>query len=148
MVGIEVGTPLGTSGPKQITMEMVRVHSATTGDAQWIHDDPERCARESPWGAPIVQGFLLLANLTELSAGLSLSGLGPASMMVNVGFDRVRFVRPVLVGASISLTAHVGDIEIRPDGSTMVTLACRIDPDDDVDRPAVVADWKFLVLPS
>ena len=33
---------LGRSAAVEITQEMVDVHAGTTGDAQWIHNDPER----------------------------------------------------------------------------------------------------------
>ena len=33
-----------------------------TGDHQWIHVDPERAARESPFGGAIAHGFLTLSR--------------------------------------------------------------------------------------
>ena len=65
------------SAPRVVTQEMVDTHAATTGDAQWIHNDPEPARRESPFGGPIAQGFLLLALLTDLSAGLTFPSFGP-----------------------------------------------------------------------
>ena len=95
---------LGTSDPLEITQDMVDTHAGTTGDAQWIHNDPDRARRESPFGGPVVQGFLLLAVLTRLSAGLTFPPFGPVALLVNYGFDRVRFVRAVPVGASVRMS--------------------------------------------
>ena len=73
---------LGSSGWRAVTQEQVDEHAATTGDAQWIHNDPERARRESPFGGPVVQGFLLLALLTDLSSGGELPDVGAVGRMV------------------------------------------------------------------
>lgn len=78
---------LGQSSPLLITQQMVDAHAETTGDAQWIHNDPERAIRESPFGAPIVQGFLLLAVLTQLSSGLPRNG-GPMAVSCSARLAR------------------------------------------------------------
>ena len=36
-----------------------------TGDRQWIHVDPERARRESPYGATIAHGFLTLSLMSH-----------------------------------------------------------------------------------
>jgi acyl dehydratase len=93
---------------------MVDAHAATTGDAQWIHNDPERARREGPFGGPVVQGFLLLSLLTSHGAALRIPEAGPVVMLVNYGFDRVRFVAPVPVGASVRVRGRLADV--RPKG--------------------------------
>ena len=50
-----------------------------------------------------MQGFLLMSLLTRLSSGLKFPAFGPVAMLVNYGFDRVRFVRTVPVGAGVRL---------------------------------------------
>ena len=139
---------LGTSLPLQISQEMVDTHAGTTGDAQWIHNDPERARRDSPFGGPVVQGFLLLAVLTQLSAGLTFPPFGPVSMLVNYGFDRVRFVRPAPVGATVTLHGTLVEVRPRPDGSAVLAVDATLRAADDPDRPAVVARWLFLAQPA
>ena len=135
---------LGESDRLTVTQEMVDVHAATTGDAQWIHNDPERARAESPFGGPVVQGFLLLSLLTELSAGLTFPPFGPVSMLVNYGFDRVRFIRPVPVGAGVRLHGTLADVSVRDDGRAVLAIDVVMDADDDRDRPAMAARWLFL----
>lgn len=139
---------MGVSGWRTITQDEVDVHARTTGDAQWIHNDPERAVRESPFGGPVVQGFLLLALLTELSSGLTFPDVGPVQMMVNYGFDRVRFTRPVPVGSSVSLNGTLSGVERRGPDRAVISVDVELDVDDDVDRPAVVATWLFLAVTS
>lgn len=139
---------LGRSEPVQITQEMVDAHAATTGDAQWIHNDPDRARRESPFGGPIAQGFLLTALLTQLSGGFSFPALGSVTMLVNYGFDRVRFLSPVPVGATVALHGTLAQVRAKPDGSAVlaVDVELRIPADRDDAGPAMVARWLFLAV--
>ncbi|SDH76630.1 MaoC family dehydratase [Paraburkholderia phenazinium] len=82
-----------------------------TGDHQWIHVDPERARRESPFGGPIAHGFLtlsLIPGLLEKTVTLK------QRMGVNYGLNRVRFTAPVPVGSEIRArfaVASVDDVE-------------------------------------
>lgn len=135
---------LGVSPWRTITQSDVDRHADTTGDRQWIHNDPERARRESPFGGPVVQGFFLLSLLTELSSGLTFPSLGRVSMMVNYGFDRVRFVRTVPVGAAVRLRCSLVGVEERDGGRVVLTVESLLELDDDVERPAMAARWLFL----
>jgi len=134
---------LGTSDAVVITQEMVDTHAATTGDAQWIHNDPERARRESPFGGPIAQGFLLTALLTQLSSGLTFPPMGPVAMMVNYGFDRVRFLSPVPVGASVALHGTLAEVRPRSEGTAVLAVDVELVTDGTV---TVAARWLFLVV--
>jgi len=139
-----VGTSLGTSAWRTFSQETVDRHAETTGDAQWIHNDPERATRESPFGGPIVQGFLLLASLTSLSAELEFPRVAGATLMVNYGFDRVRFVRPVMVGEPVRLNAFLGSVTARTDGGLLLGLDCELATE--ASGVCVVARWIFLAV--
>lgn len=143
-----VPVELGSSGPVLITQEMVDTHADTTGDAQWIHNDPERARRESPFGGPVAQGFLLLALLTRLSSGLSFPAYGPVAMLVNYGFERVRFVAPVPVGVSVRLHGTLAEVRPRGDGSAVLAIDVELLVGDDDATPAMVARWLFLAVPG
>lgn len=150
LAGLAATVPadLGTSSEVLVSQAMVDTHAGTTGDAQWIHNDPARAARESPFGGPIVQGFLLLALLTQLSSGLAFPDRGRIAMMVNYGFDRVRFVRPVPVGARVRLHGVLGEVRMRDDGSAVLAVDLELHDDSTVGGPALVARWLFLAVPA
>jgi len=85
--------------PRALTLTQARVDqfARASDDFQWIHVDPERAARESPFKATIAHGFLTLSLLTWfLERTLVFEG---GTMGLNYGLDRVRFVRPAPVGA-------------------------------------------------
>ncbi len=94
-----VGHEVALSEWVLITQERIGLFADATDDHQWIHVDPERCARESPFKAPIAHGFLtlsLLSNLFERSLRMV-----DAKMVVNYGLNRVRFPAPVPVGSRV-----------------------------------------------
>ena len=61
-----VGQHLGYSDWVTITQEQVNQFADATGDHQWIHVDPERAAKESPFGGAIAHGYLTLSLLPML----------------------------------------------------------------------------------
>jgi hypothetical protein len=69
-------------------------------DHQWIH----KAGAETSFGGPIAHGLLSLSLLPAL-----MEGVLPAQSWVghelNCGFNRVRFVSPVQVGAQVRVTA-------------------------------------------
>lgn len=139
-----VGHLLGPSPWLTVDQQMVDTHARNTGDDDWIHTDPVRAAA-GPTGGTIVQGFLLLALLQRLHEGTLTWFEEHADHMLNYGFDRIRFVRPVLTGSRVSASSRVTSVEDRGDGAFLVRLAVTLEVDDRDVTPAMVADWLFLV---
>ncbi|MDH6148442.1 MULTISPECIES: MaoC family dehydratase [Paraburkholderia] len=81
-----------------VDQERVDRFAEATGDHQWIHIDPERAKRESPFGGPVAHGFLTLSLIPAL---LGKTVKIEQRMGVNYGLNRVRFMSPVLVGSSL-----------------------------------------------
>jgi acyl dehydratase len=136
------GTELGVSAWLPVDQGRVDRHAEVTGDTQWIHNDPDRARREGPFGGPIAQGFLLLALFTEL-ASQALPPVDGLAFLVNYGFDRVRFVQPVLVDDLVRLRVRLA--EVRPKGPGQWVLALDADLERASDGAvAVAARWLFL----
>ncbi len=73
--------------------------AAASGDRNWIHVDPERAARESPFGGTIAHGFLVLSLIAApLQDGVQVDSV---RMGVNYGLNKVRFIAPVKAGQRI-----------------------------------------------
>jgi len=77
--------------------------AAVTGDTQWIHTDPERAKKESPFKTTIAHGFLTLALIPKLTNAIDPENtLYPdARMIVNYGLNQVRFPFPVKSGSRV-----------------------------------------------
>jgi acyl dehydratase len=94
-----VGQELGLSAWFAVGQERIDAFAEATEDRQWIHVDPERCARESPFGAPVAHGFLTLSLLPAmLESALVIEGM---RMGLNYGLDRVRFPAPLPAGSRV-----------------------------------------------
>ena len=76
-----VGQPLGQSDWVEITQGMVNEFAHCTGDQQWIHTDPERAKRESPFGGPVAHGYLSLSLVAAMSMNMGVVPRGTAAAL-------------------------------------------------------------------
>ncbi len=95
-----VGQEFAQSDWFAVTQERIQQFAEATEDRQWIHTDPERAKRESPYGTTIAHGFLTLSLLSHfLKQAVQIrSGV---RMAVNYGLNRVRFPSPVRAASRI-----------------------------------------------
>jgi acyl dehydratase len=134
-----VGTDLGWSDSEVITQEQVNLFGDATGDHQWIHVDPERAAKESPFGGPIAHGYLTLALVPHfLPLMWEVTGF---SLGVNYGCERVRFPSPVPVGSKVRCNVHVDSAEDIA-GGVAVTLTATVECEG-APKPSCVATVAY-----
>jgi acyl dehydratase len=110
----EPGTALGVSDWIEVTQQQVDQFAEATGDHQWIHVDVERARRASPYGGPILHGYLTLA-LSNLVLPQIVEVRG-VSLGVNYGTGRVRFPAPVPVGSRVRGRAELVGCDEVPGG--------------------------------
>jgi len=133
----QVGKEVAASDWFEVTQERINLFAEATEDRQWIHTDPQRAARESPFGGTIAHGFLTLSLLSEL--GKRAMSVGGVRMGINYGLNRVRFVAPVPAGARIRgrfRLAAVEDIS----GGVQATWGVTVEREGG-DKPCCVAEW-------
>jgi acyl dehydratase len=98
-----IGQEVHVSDWLEITQARIDAFAAATGDHQWIHVDPERAARESPWKGTIAHGYLTL-SLYPMLRGLVDAREPPfpgVRQVINYGLDRLRFPAAVLSGSRV-----------------------------------------------
>jgi acyl dehydratase len=109
-----VGKKLGISDWVEITQRRIDLFAEATGDHQWIHVDPERARRESPFGTTIAHGHLTLSLapmlLTQI---LEIRGL---RLIVNPGIEHIRLRSPVRCGDKIRMHTTLKDVRNVPGG--------------------------------
>ena len=66
-------------------------------------------------------------------------------MMLNYGFDKVRFPAPVRTGRRIRARTRLAEVDVRKPGQILVTLDVTIEIEGE-ERPAVAAEWLSLHL--
>ena len=134
-----VGQDLGHSEWVTITQERVNLFAEATDDHQWIHVDPERARRESPFGGPIAHGYLTLSLVTPL-VGQIIDARG-FRMGVNYGAEKIRFPSPVPVGGRVRASATLD--EATPfEGGVQMNLKVTIEVEGQ-EKPAMVGSILF-----
>jgi acyl dehydratase len=126
-----------------IDQERINRFAEVTDDVQWIHTDPERASRESPYGTTVAHGYLtlsLLPFLTESNHPDFFQKNYPGMRMrVNYGLNRVRFPAPVVVGSRIRARTVLHAAEKAGEGVQIIYLiTVEI---DGVAKPACVAEF-------
>ena len=132
-----LGQEVAVSDWFEVTQERINLFAEATEDRQWIHTEPERAARESPFKRTIAHGFLTLSLLSELMKRAV--SVGRVRMGINYGLTRVRFVSPVPAGSSIRGRFTLAEVEdIR--GGIQATWNVSVELEGG-GKPACVAEW-------
>jgi len=97
-----------------ITQDRIQKFADATEDRQWIHVDPERAQRESPFGGPIAHGFLTLSLLPHFLRQAVHIRSGVA-MTVNYGLNRVRFPAALRPGSPVRARVTLLSAEPSPE---------------------------------
>lgn len=124
-----------------VDQELINAFADLSGDNYWIHTDPERASKESPFGTTIAHGSLVQVLQSRLNFALPFEITG-FQTMVNYGSDRLRFPSPVPAGSLIHARARVKSVQQSRKG-TALTLEVNIHVVG-IDRPSVINDLVIL----
>jgi acyl dehydratase len=125
------------TGWLEMTQDRIDKFAEATGDHQWIHIDPERAKKESPYGATIAHGFLTLSMLSHfVKEALEVRGL---RMAINYGLNRVRFPSAVRSGSRIRASVGLQSLKDFADGLE-ATWIITINSEGS-DKPCCAAEW-------
>ena len=138
-----VGEVVGTSSWIEISQADIDTFADVTGDRQFIHVDPEAAAR-TPFGGTIAHGFLTLSLLSRMAAGAILVP-DTSRMVVNYGFEKVRFIAPVRSGKRVRGHFTLAAVEEKKPGQWQFLHAVTVEIEGE-DRPALQADWIGLIF--
>jgi acyl dehydratase len=113
-----VGTEVAVSDWIEVTQARIDTFADATSDHQWIHVDPERCARESPFGRPVAHGFLTLSLLPAMFENAV--RMLDVKMVLNYGLNKVRFPAPVPVDSRLRARLTLAGVEPIDCGAQLV----------------------------
>lgn len=140
----QIGQEVGVSNWITVDQPMIDRFAETTHDDQWIHVDPARAARDTPFGGTIAHGFLTLSLASRFA--YDCFGLLPGQVMgINYGFNRLRFLSPVQAGSRLRGRFVLTAVTQRSDTDLLRETRMTIE-NDGHDTPALVADWLGLVV--
>jgi acyl dehydratase len=134
------GQHLGYSDYVEVTQERVNTFADATGDHQWIHVDPERAAKESPFGGPIAHGYLTLSmGPLVIPQVVRVEGI---RMAVNYGLGKVRFPSPVPVGSRLRAGVELTSVEELPNNGAQISMTVTYEVEG-APKPSCVAEVIF-----
>lgn len=133
------GQPLGTTEWRPVTQELVNLFAEATHDKQWIHTDPARAAKESPFRRTIAHGYFTL-GLTP-SFFWELIEVTGARLAINYGCNSVRWPGPVPIPSRLRLTADITDVKEFHGGFELAIQATM--ETEGQKKPAMVAEVLY-----
>ena len=138
------GQDLGATDWRSIDQTQIDAFAEATGDRQWIHVDPERAARESPFGGTIAHGYLTLALAPALLP--ELVEVENCSQIVNSGVESLRLREPVPAGSRIRLAAKVNRVRNLKGGAARLSLTIRFELEGST-RPVCTGEVVYVYFP-
>jgi acyl dehydratase len=138
-----VGREIGVTDWMTVEQQRIDRFAEATEDRQWIHIDPERAQRDSPYRTTIAHGFLTLSLLSHfLKQAIDVRGV---RMAINYGLNRVRFPSAAKSGARIRARVALQSVE-EVEKCLQATFAMTIESEGSA-KPCCVAEWiiRFYV---
>jgi len=126
-----------------VTQDLINQFATLSGDDYWIHTDPERARKESPFGTTIAHGSLVQVLMSRMKIPLDFEVMGFTNM-VNYGSDRLRFPTPVPSGCRIHARYRIKSVEQVKSG-TQMTMEINVHVVGQ-DKPAVINDLVMLYM--
>lgn len=145
----QIGQEIHVGPWLEIDQQRIDKFAEVTGDLQWIHIDPTRAAKESPYGATIAHGYLTLSLLPYLTESnhpeFFLKNYPGMKYRVNYGLNKVRFPAPVKVGTKLRAHTTIQAVEEVKNGAQICYLLS-VEIEGQL-KPACVAEFLARVFP-
>ncbi len=130
-----------------VDQALINQYADASGDHNFLHVNPEEAAT-TIFGGTIAHGLLILSLVPRLAqqvmgADTLPDKAGVSDVVVNYGFDKVRFITPVRAGSEIRAFLGESTEEPRVPGQTVLRSLIRIELRDG-DKPAMVAEMLAL----
>ncbi|MFX1373897.1 MAG: MaoC family dehydratase [Promethearchaeota archaeon] len=132
----------------QVTQEAIDKFADLTRDHQYIHIDPE-LAKKSIYGETVAHGFFVLSmlgffTLQDGEQEAMQFYVTDAKSILNYGFDKIRFISAVPIGAFIRDVTYISKVELVKRGMKFTshhTIEIKGQK-----KPALIADWINLLI--
>jgi acyl dehydratase len=136
------GSEEGVGEWHTVTQAQIDQFADATLDHQFIHVDPEKAAKLSPYKVTIAHGFLTLSLVVHL--GKTIPPVDPKAyegvvMGVNYGLDKVRFPSPVKVDSRVRSRRELVSAELKAPNTIQLKQRVTVEIEGE-DKPGCVAE--------
>ena len=137
-----LGEEEGVGEWHKVDQAQIDAFADATLDHQFIHVDPEKSAKLSPYKVTIAHGFLTLSLVVHL--GKTIAPIDPEAyqgvvMGVNYGLDKVRFPAPVPVDSRVRARRRLVAAELKAPNTIQLKQEVSIEIEGGA-KPACVAE--------
>jgi acyl dehydratase len=137
-----VGNEEGVGEWFAVDQDRINLFADATLDHQFIHIDPEKSAKLSPYKVTIAHGYLTLSLIPHL--GGQIPPVDPSAyaglvMGVNYGLEKVRFPAPVKVDSKIRARRSLASVEQKAPNTLQLKQVVTIEVEGE-SKPACVAE--------
>ncbi|MDH3314416.1 MAG: MaoC family dehydratase [Gammaproteobacteria bacterium] len=135
-----IGTEIFTSDWITVDQAKIDAFAAATDDHQWIHTDPQRAAKDSPYGATIAHGYLIISLYPQMRRNVDdgVPVYSGVKSSINYGLNKLRFPNAVRAGSRVrGHTELVNVKQIRNAIQMIEKLTVEIEGEE---KPACVAE--------
>ena len=139
-----VGKEVGVSRWIVIDQARIDAFGKLTEDLYFIHMDPERAKKETPFGGAIAHGFLTLSMLSAMAYD-ALPEVAGRTMGMNYGFDKIRFLSPVPAGSRVRGHFVISAVEKKSPQQVVVRYAVSVEIEGKP-KPALAAEWLTVAF--
>src|SRR3979411_899156 len=138
-----VGKEVGVSSWHLVDQQRIDIYADVIEDHQFIHIDPERAKRETPFGTTVAHGFLTMSLMSIMSYEV-MPVIEGTTMGVNYGFDKLRFMSPVRAGSRVRGRFTLAEAKLRKPKELQSRTNVTVEIEGE-EKPALVADWIGLI---
>jgi acyl dehydratase len=123
---------------RTVTETDIVAHAGQTGDFFPHHMDAEWCAAQD-FKRRIAHGTLILS----VGIGMTANTINPRSM--SYGYDRVRFIKPVFIADTITVTARIAEKRDHPKRKTHGIVVEAVDIANQRGETVLACEHLYLV---
>ena len=141
-LGSLVGVETGVSDWITVDQSRINAFAACTEDFLFIHIVPFYAKEKAGFDSTIAHGFLVLSLLSHFAVQAALP-LERAQVSINYGFEKLRFLTPVMSGSRVRGRFVLVDAAERKPGQWLLSYDGSGEIEDEP-KPAIVA--RCLIL--
>jgi acyl dehydratase len=136
----QIGTEIFTSDWINVDQDRINAFAAATDDHQWIHTDPARAAKSSPYGGTIAHGYLIISLYPQMRRNVvdGVPVYPGVKSSINYGLNKLRFPNAVRAGSQVR--GHTELIDVKQIGNAIQMIEKLTVEIESEEKPACVAE--------
>ena len=141
----QIGQVVGLSDWVLVDQQMIDDYAKITDDYGPVHVD-EKQSKERGLDGTIAHGLLTLSLCSNVGAMVktALPTISDRRLLLNYGYDRIRFIAPVPRGRRIRAQYRLIGVDERVEKECLLRYEITVELEGD-EKPVMFANWLFMV---